>query len=64
MELRSAAQHDTGCDWCNGDEALFWTDDKNSAFIDSRGEVTVTVNGKSLTFHVGYCPKCGRRFAN
>lgn len=51
-----------GCDFCQGDEALFWRDEKNCAFIDSMGEVEVHVQGKSLSFSVDCCPKCGRRF--
>lgn len=50
------------CSCCMGDEALYWKDGCNNAFIDSTGEMLVTVNGEEITFHVGHCPKCGRAF--
>jgi len=50
------------CDFCEGDEALYYQDGENCAFVDSHGEVMVVVNGHILQFKVDHCPKCGRRF--
>lgn len=50
------------CNYCNGDEAVFWQDDDNNAFVDSKGEMLVTVNGYEVNFDVQCCPMCGRRF--
>ena len=50
------------CMYCYGDKALFWKDDQNSAFIDSKGEMLVYANGQDIRFHVDRCPMCGRRF--
>lgn len=50
------------CNFCNGDEAVFWLDKDNCAFIDSNGEMLVLVNGQETHFRVDRCPKCGRLF--
>jgi hypothetical protein len=50
------------CNYCNGDEAIFWQDEKNNAFIDSNGEMLVMANGQEIRFQVDRCPKCGRLF--
>lgn len=51
-----------GCACCQGDEALFWIDGENNAFVDSGGEMLVTVQGKELRFSVICCPSCGMKF--
>ncbi len=49
------------CNCCCGDEALYYEDSENSAFIDSNGEIMVTANGSDFIFRVKYCPNCGTR---
>lgn len=51
-----------GCEYCQGDEALYWVDDENHAFIDSKGKMLVTVKDKTIRFKVKYCPNCGKEF--
>lgn len=51
-----------GCGCCLGDEPLFWEDDENCAFVDSKGEVLVTVKDHIMRFKVKYCPNCGHEF--
>lgn len=51
-----------GCDCCQGDEALYWADDENNAFVDSRGDVLVTVKGITMRYKVKCCPNCGKEF--
>ena len=51
-----------GCDCCNGDDALFYKDNENNAFIDSHGEMLVTSGDHSVRFQVRHCPNCGREF--
>lgn len=53
---------DKGCECCAGDTALFWKDEYNSAFVDSKGEIMVTVKDHIMRFKVPYCPNCGRKF--
>lgn len=48
-----------GCSCCHGDEALFYKDEKNNAFINSSGEMLVTADGHITTFSVKRCPQCG-----
>lgn len=48
-----------GCNCCYGDEALFWKDNENNAFIDSHGEIMVTVKDRTMRFNVSHCPNCG-----
>lgn len=51
------------CNYCNGDEALFWDANKeDSVFIDSNGEIMVSSYDKTILFNVKYCPMCGRSF--
>lgn len=51
-----------GCECCCGDEALYYVDSENCAFIDSDGEMMVTVNERDFMFRVKYCPNCGMKF--
>lgn len=51
-----------GCDCCQGDEALYWKDNENNAFVDSKGEILVTVKDKAMRFKVKCCPNCGKEF--
>lgn len=51
-----------GCECCCGDEALYYKDSENCAFIDSNGEMMMTANGRDFMFRVKYCPNCGKRF--
>lgn len=53
---------DSGCDCCQGDEDLYWDDDAYNAFVDSEGDMMVTVNGKEMQFRVKHCPNCGKIF--
>ena len=48
------------CNYCVGDGALFYKDEDNCAFVDSKGKMLVCVNGESIEFQVKYCPACGR----
>lgn len=52
------------CNFCNGDDAVFWKDDRNNAFVDSVGEMLVTAHDRTIRFKVKHCPMCGRRFAD
>ena len=56
---RILAEND-GCSCCQGDEALLWIDEHNSVFIDSQGEIMVTVKDNVLRFKADFCPKCGK----
>lgn len=52
-----------GCDCCAGDLALFHDEQTgNFAFIDSKGNLFISVNGQEIEFKVDYCPNCGRKF--
>lgn len=50
-----------GCDCCQGDEALYWADGENNAFVDSRGDMLTTIKGMTMRYKVKCCPKCGRK---
>ena len=50
------------CNYCQGDEAILWTDEQNNVFVDSNGEVMATAKDHILRFKVRFCPMCGRRF--
>lgn len=63
MLIDEIKHNDIGCDCCNGDEALFYQDNKNCAFVDSHGEIMVVVKDHTMRFKVDCCPKCGRRFS-
>lgn len=52
------------CPYCRGDEALFWHDSDKNAFIDSNGNMLITLDGHNVEFQVDYCPKCGRPFVH
>lgn len=51
-----------GCNCCNGDEALFYQNGDTNAFIDSKGNVDVMIDGATMRFTVKNCPNCGRVF--
>lgn len=51
------------CHCCNGDEAVFWKDGENHAFVDATGNMLVSIDGKELTIPVKFCPVCGRAFS-
>lgn len=38
------------CNCCIGDEAIYWKDNENNAFIDSKDEMTVMVKDKLIRF--------------
>ena len=52
------------CNFCNhiANKAIFWKDKDNNAFVNSKGEMIVTVNGNEAVFQVEHCPMCGRLF--
>lgn len=50
------------CNFCHGDDAIFWKDNANCAFIDSKGEMMVVANDKTIRFKVKVCPMCGHKF--
>ena len=50
------------CNYCYGDEAVFWKNEQNNAFVDSNGEMMVTAKDCIVRFTIDYCPMCGRRF--
>ena len=50
------------CNCCNGDEALFYQNGDTNAFIDSKGNVDVMIDGATMRFTVKNCPNCGRVF--
>lgn len=51
-----------GCNCCIGDNPVYWEDNQNNAFVDSKGEMMVTVKDKTMRFQVKYCPYCGKEF--
>lgn len=53
-----------GCPCCHGDEAVYYKDNENNAFIDHTGEMLVTAHDHTIRFHVDRCPKCGFVFAS
>lgn len=57
-----SASGKNGCECCSGDESLYYKDGEHSAFVDSIGEVMVTVQDRSMRFQVKHCPNCGKRF--
>ncbi|WP_097005266.1 hypothetical protein [Lacrimispora amygdalina] len=50
------------CECCNSDEALYWEDNKNNAFVHSKEEILVTVKGETMRYKVKCCPNCGKKF--
>lgn len=61
-KLDQIIHENDGCDCCDSDEALFYQDNENCAFIDSHGEIMIIVKDNTMRFKVDYCPKCGRKF--
>ena len=61
-KLDQIIHENDGCNCCNGDEALFYQDSENCAFVDSHGEIMVMVKDHVMRFKVDCCPKCGRKF--
>ncbi len=51
-----------GCECCSADNAVYRKDNDNNAFVDSNGEMLVTINDHSMRFKIKYCPVCGRKF--
>lgn len=51
-----------GCDCCQSDEALYWADDENNVFVDSKGDMMVTIKGMTMRYKVKCCPNCGKKF--
>lgn len=62
VETLNPSEEYTACPCCHGDEALYWQDSENHAFIDVSGVILVTAQGKKIRFFVDCCPKCGRKF--
>lgn len=52
-----------GCNYCCGDEAVFYKDNENCVFVGMNGEMLAIAKDKSIRFKVNYCPMCGRKFA-
>lgn len=61
-EISEISETVVGCECCIGDEALYWKDNENNAFVDSKGDVLVTVKDHMMRFKVKCCPNCGRKF--
>lgn len=51
-----------GCECCSGDKALYYKDGEHCAFVDSTGEIMVTVQDQIMRFKVKRCPNCGKKF--
>lgn len=60
--LKEKEERSHGCDCCQGDEALYWADDENNAFVDSKGNILTTIKGMTMRYNVKCCPKCGKKF--
>lgn len=54
---------DESCESCGGDAPIYWEDNENNAFVDSKGEMLVTAKDRSLRFKIKFCPNCGRKFS-
>lgn len=50
------------CNYHDGDEAIYWKDENNNVFIDSRGEMLITAGGIETRLCVKFCPMCGKKF--
>lgn len=61
-KLDQIIHENDGCNCCNGDEALFYQNGDTNAFIDSKGNVDVMIDGATMRFIVKNCPNCGRVF--
>lgn len=45
-----------GCQYCCKEK-------ENCVLLDNNGKMIVTIDGKELTFMLGSCPNCGRKFS-
>lgn len=61
-KLDQIIHENDGCNCCNGDEALFYQNGDTNAFIDSKGNIDVMIDGATMRFTVNNCPNCGRAF--
>ena len=61
-KLDQIIHENDGCNCCNGDEALFYQNGDTNAFIDSKGNIDVMIDGVTMRFTVNNCPNCGRAF--
>lgn len=61
-KLDQIIHENDGCNCCNGDEALFYQNGDTNAFIDSKGNIDVMIDGATMRFSVKRCPNCGREF--
>lgn len=53
------------CDYCCGIKTIYYKDNKNYAFINSKGSMITIAGDKPIRFSIPFCPMCGRRlFAN
>lgn len=50
------------CDFCDGNKAVYYKDNENCVFINSKGILDMYVRGKRQMIRVEYCPKCGKSF--
>lgn len=62
MKEKEIMKNTKGCDCCLGDNAIYWQDNENNAFVDSKGEMMVMVKDRLIRFKVKYCPNCGTAF--
>ena len=53
-----------GCNYCCGDEAVFYKDNENCVFVGMNGEMLAIAKDRSIRFKVPYCPMCGRKFVD
>ena len=51
-----------GCNYCCGDEAVFYKDNENCVFVGMNGEMLAIAKDRSIRFKVNHCPMCGRSF--
>lgn len=51
---------EAGCNCCQSENALYWKDNENNAFVDSKGGMLVTIKGMTIRYKVKCCPNCGR----
>lgn len=50
------------CEYCHGEKPIFWHDKHDNVFVNANGEISVTVDGATVSFKVDFCPMCGCRF--
>lgn len=53
---------ESSCEYCEGNEPLYWKNNENNSFVDSKGEILVTVKDHTIRYKVKYCPNCGKKF--